>query len=181
MLSWLHRTRGYFKHYTFLEWSTNETLQLQRLAYQGLGSGSWSGYADAIPTTQPGEELGNLPLAYATCAQGKREEGVQGGDAGEKGGLKADVTRRADAAPTQDPKAVDGSETTTITICSPSGSVASSRASAISRENSSLEEEDTMVSPLTPDYDEGEEPRLHDPAAPRGCPPAPSYPQRGAI
>lgn len=128
------------------------------LAHQGLGNGSWSGYTDAIPTTQPGEELGNLPLAY----QEKRDQGAQGRDAGQKEDLKADVTRRADAAPTQDAKVVDRSETAIITICSPSGSVVSSRASATFREHSSLEEEDMMVSPLSLDYDEGEEPRLHE-------------------
>ena len=40
----------------------NETLQLQRLAYEEIGLGTWSGGAKSIPTTLAGEELGVLDL-----------------------------------------------------------------------------------------------------------------------
>lgn len=86
LFSCLLRTRGY-KHYTFLEWSTNETLQIQRLAYQGLDCESckWSGYTDAVPTTQPpGEMLGNLSLAYAI----QQEKDMDGAEKGWKYSVK---------------------------------------------------------------------------------------------
>jgi hypothetical protein len=53
------------REYAFLEWTTTETLQLQRAGYQGMGSGTWLGHTEAIPRTATGEELGNLPLSYS--------------------------------------------------------------------------------------------------------------------
>lgn len=35
--------------YKYFEWASNGTLQLQRLAYQGIKFGKWSGYTDDIP------------------------------------------------------------------------------------------------------------------------------------
>lgn len=61
----LYRRRKY-KEYTYLEWAATETLQLQRAGYQGIGSGTWSGYTKTIPRTKPREILGNLALAYPT-------------------------------------------------------------------------------------------------------------------
>jgi hypothetical protein len=49
------------KGYALLEWQTSETLQLQRVAFQGIGQGTWSGLTDAIPVTGRGEML--VPLA----------------------------------------------------------------------------------------------------------------------
>ena len=43
---------------TSLEWSSNETLQLQRLAHEELHVGKWTQCTDAIPLTQ-----GNVKLA----------------------------------------------------------------------------------------------------------------------
>ncbi|KAK2597555.1 hypothetical protein N8I77_012334 [Diaporthe amygdali] len=48
------------EEYKYLEWTGNETLQLQRMAYQGLGSEAWSGYTDSIPKTRPGYFLADL-------------------------------------------------------------------------------------------------------------------------
>ena len=48
--------------YAFREWTTNSTLQLQRLAHQGAGIGSWSGGTDIVPVTYPGEKLAVLDL-----------------------------------------------------------------------------------------------------------------------
>lgn len=50
--------------YRYLEWTSNGTLQLQRLAYQGIKSGKWSGYTDEIPMTESGALLGDLTQAY---------------------------------------------------------------------------------------------------------------------
>lgn len=57
--------RRHHGEYTYLEWASTETLQLQRMAFQGVRSGTWPGYVRTVPTTQPPEEtLANLPFAY---------------------------------------------------------------------------------------------------------------------
>lgn len=52
------------KHDTYsrLEWATNETLQLQRLAHEELGFGSWKGCAQYVPVTKDDEPLATLDL-----------------------------------------------------------------------------------------------------------------------
>ncbi|KAF1983251.1 hypothetical protein K402DRAFT_319465, partial [Aulographum hederae CBS 113979] len=49
--------------YGRLEWTTNETLQLQRLAHEELGLGTWSRRAKDFPVTEDGEVLGLLDLS----------------------------------------------------------------------------------------------------------------------
>lgn len=61
--AWLYRRRN-LKEYAYLEWTANETLQLQRMAYQGLSSGHWSHYTDRIPLAEPGDTLANLAGSY---------------------------------------------------------------------------------------------------------------------
>lgn len=53
---------GYQQH-AYLEWVSQETLQLQRLAHEELGFGTWSGATDSIPTTKPGDKLACLDLS----------------------------------------------------------------------------------------------------------------------
>jgi hypothetical protein len=48
--------------HVYLEWATNSTLQLHRLAYQGVGAGTWSGVMDEVPITQVGDKLPLLHL-----------------------------------------------------------------------------------------------------------------------
>lgn len=51
--------------YSYLEWVSTETLQMQRMAFQGVQSGTWSGSKSSIPITlQAGEIMANLPLDY---------------------------------------------------------------------------------------------------------------------
>lgn len=57
--------RHKFQEYKYLEWTGNETLQLQRVAYQGLGSEAWSGYTDSIPKTQPGYLLADMHVSHS--------------------------------------------------------------------------------------------------------------------
>lgn len=57
-------SRRKYNEYKYLEWAANGTLQLQRLAYQGLGSEKWSHYSDDIPKTRPGYFLADLVRAY---------------------------------------------------------------------------------------------------------------------
>lgn len=56
---YIQRRRGW-KDYARLEWCTNETLQLQRLAHEELGVGTWSHTLDAVPRTAKDEVLAVL-------------------------------------------------------------------------------------------------------------------------
>lgn len=51
-----------FREYAHLEWTTNAALHFQRMAYQGISSGEWTGQMDDIPRTRPGEILAELPM-----------------------------------------------------------------------------------------------------------------------
>ncbi|KAI0437014.1 hypothetical protein F4803DRAFT_540305 [Xylaria telfairii] len=59
---WLHRKKGHNK-YPHLEWTINSTLQLQRLAHEEIGFGTWSEGTETIPITKPGQLLGSLDLS----------------------------------------------------------------------------------------------------------------------
>ncbi|KAI0155334.1 hypothetical protein GGR57DRAFT_491761 [Xylariaceae sp. FL1272] len=62
VFGWLHRRRAY-KQFKHLEWTSDTTLQLQRLAYEGIGQGTWSRGTRAIPTTDDGELLALLDIS----------------------------------------------------------------------------------------------------------------------
>lgn len=49
--------------YSRLEWSANEVLQMQRMAHEALGAGTWTGGTDDIPTTERGEHLAMLDIS----------------------------------------------------------------------------------------------------------------------
>jgi len=59
ILACLYRRRQH-KDYAYLEWVSNSTLQIQRLAYQGIGSGTWSRSTDEVPITKRGDKLSQL-------------------------------------------------------------------------------------------------------------------------
>ncbi|KAL1614534.1 hypothetical protein SLS54_009708 [Diplodia seriata] len=61
LLGWLQRRRNW-DSYARLEWITNETLQLQRLAHEEAGLETWEGCADNVPVTRHGERLAVLDL-----------------------------------------------------------------------------------------------------------------------
>jgi hypothetical protein len=55
--------RYYNRHsYSRLEWCSNGTLQLQRLAHEELGIGTWGACTQDIPVTREGEMLGILDV-----------------------------------------------------------------------------------------------------------------------
>ncbi|KAI1429252.1 hypothetical protein F5Y12DRAFT_727374 [Xylaria sp. FL1777] len=58
----LYRKWG-FKGYAHLEWMAQTTLQLQRLAHEELGSGTWSNGTKEIPTTEAGDLLASLDIS----------------------------------------------------------------------------------------------------------------------
>lgn len=49
--------------YAFAEWQANSTLQLQRLAHENLGLGTWSKTNESVPVTEPGDVLGVLDIS----------------------------------------------------------------------------------------------------------------------
>jgi hypothetical protein len=57
------RKRYGLNTYRQLEWCTNDTLQLQRLANEQIGVGTWSAGLGTVPTTQPWENLASLNLS----------------------------------------------------------------------------------------------------------------------
>ncbi|RDA84535.1 hypothetical protein CP532_3756 [Ophiocordyceps camponoti-leonardi (nom. inval.)] len=56
--------RRHYKEHKFLEWSAEETLQLQRAAYQGIGSGTWKGLTHFVPKTEEDMPLADLTALY---------------------------------------------------------------------------------------------------------------------
>ncbi|KAF4545509.1 Fumonisin biosynthetic transcription factor [Lasiodiplodia theobromae] len=61
VVSYFQRRRN-LDPYARLEWASNETLQLQRLAHEELGVGSWRRCLEAVPTTGRGEMLAVLDV-----------------------------------------------------------------------------------------------------------------------
>ncbi|KAI0435284.1 hypothetical protein F5Y09DRAFT_349536 [Xylaria sp. FL1042] len=54
--------RWKYQEYENLEWISNETLHLQRLAYDECGQGTWSNCTESIPVTDADEFLGPLDV-----------------------------------------------------------------------------------------------------------------------
>ena len=48
--------------YAYAEWQLGSTLQIQRLAHESLGAGSWSNTAWTIPVTQREDRLATLNI-----------------------------------------------------------------------------------------------------------------------
>ncbi|KAI1113790.1 hypothetical protein F5Y14DRAFT_451603 [Nemania sp. NC0429] len=58
---YLYEKKGY-KKYEHLEWTSNATLQLQRLAHEEAGFGNWSHCTDIAPNTEANDLLGSLDI-----------------------------------------------------------------------------------------------------------------------
>ncbi|KAB2576410.1 hypothetical protein DBV05_g5000 [Lasiodiplodia theobromae] len=54
--------RRHLDTYSRLEWCANETLQLQRMAHEELGAGTWHDGAEAVPYTDNGQKLATLDI-----------------------------------------------------------------------------------------------------------------------
>ncbi|KAK0614802.1 hypothetical protein DIS24_g11914 [Lasiodiplodia hormozganensis] len=122
------KTRG---QYARLEWTATETLQLQRLAHEELGfGGAWTGAAETVPVTAPGELLAMLDvrdLEHPRLLLGKKWEGAdvcgeaekvrdqQGGGevvSGAKQGVDGEAELRVTVQHTQGSSFSGGSEET---------------------------------------------------------------------
>ncbi|TGJ84260.1 hypothetical protein E0Z10_g4490 [Xylaria hypoxylon] len=62
--AWLHKRK--YRQHAHLEWTTNATLQLQRLAHEEIRVGTWSECTDTIPVTKADELLGCLDITDLT-------------------------------------------------------------------------------------------------------------------
>ena len=51
--------------YAYAEWQAGTTLQIQRLAHEGLGVGTWSNPTGTVPVTQGNEKLAALDVSDA--------------------------------------------------------------------------------------------------------------------
>ncbi|KAI9787458.1 MAG: hypothetical protein M1816_007506 [Peltula sp. TS41687] len=91
LVDWIQRRRK-IGTYRRLEWQSNAVLQLQRLAHEELGFGTWSRTADDHPITAPGEHLASLDIsdpnhpklaARAAKSEATSQEGSSGNSTGE--------------------------------------------------------------------------------------------------
>jgi hypothetical protein len=73
ILAWF-QTRRNAKTYAPLEWMTNETLQIQRLAYEEAGYGNWSRTMKHVPITARDDLLGVLDMDQYEHPRLKREQ-----------------------------------------------------------------------------------------------------------
>lgn len=65
-------TRGRYNEYSYLEWTINANLQLQRLAHEGLDQCEWAGCDEEVPVTSGKELLRPLninDLAHPTLSK----------------------------------------------------------------------------------------------------------------
>lgn len=51
------------KPFAGIEWVTNDTLQLQRLAHEAVGAGQWQGACDDYPRTRKGDRLAVIDIS----------------------------------------------------------------------------------------------------------------------
>lgn len=66
-LPWFQHNRKW--RYAYAEWQAGSTLQLQRLAHESLGAGTWSNTAGTVPVTRPEERLAMLDISDSTHAR----------------------------------------------------------------------------------------------------------------
>jgi hypothetical protein len=59
----VERIQRHKKPFASLEWITNDTLQLQRLAHEAVGAGTWDGACTDYPRTRKGELLACLDIS----------------------------------------------------------------------------------------------------------------------
>jgi len=81
IMTCLQRKHG-IARYQRLEWSTNSFLQLQRLAYEEGGQGSWSERDGDVPVTEREELLAGLDIEDPKnprigCYRGGAGEGIE--------------------------------------------------------------------------------------------------------
>lgn len=94
-----------------LEWGVNETFQLQRMAHEAVGMGTWSGVTDSIPVTKPRQNLAMLDL---TDLKHPRLAALTGGDSENTGVVKVEPSRQGSDSPERSPAKNAMADTTTV-------------------------------------------------------------------
>ena len=76
------RQKRHWKAYKSLQWTLDDKLQLQRLAYEEAGQGHWSGGTESVPVTRRGDKLGVPETVDYKHPRLSRvwEQSVSGGD-----------------------------------------------------------------------------------------------------
>lgn len=59
-LPWVKHNRRL--RYAYAEWQAGSTLQIQRLAHESMGAGTWSKTTGSVPVTQNAEKLATLDI-----------------------------------------------------------------------------------------------------------------------
>ncbi|KAG6356980.1 hypothetical protein INS49_014856 [Diaporthe citri] len=77
ILNRLHKRRQH-KSYAHLEWISNNSLQLHRMAHEQLMGQKWANCADDIPTTDPELSLANLDISNPEHPVLRRPEAPKG-------------------------------------------------------------------------------------------------------
>lgn len=77
LLSYLHKGRKY-KSYAHLEWTSNTSLQLHRMAHEQLEGRKWAHCTEHIPTTDPETPLASLDISDPTHPILRRPEEPEG-------------------------------------------------------------------------------------------------------
>lgn len=72
------RRKRHWKEYKSLQWTVDNKLQLQRLAYEEAGQGQWRGGTDSVPVTRKGDKVGmpeNVDGKHPRLSRGRRQSG----------------------------------------------------------------------------------------------------------
>lgn len=78
ILNYLHRRKQH-KSYAHLEWISNNSLQLHRMAHEQLTGKEWAKCAEEIPTTDPKLSLANLDISdpeHPILREGETQKGM---------------------------------------------------------------------------------------------------------
>ena len=84
------RRKLHWKDHKTLQWTLDEKLQLQRLAYEEAGQGRWSGGTNAVPVTAMGDKFGmpgGVDKAHPRLGRVDRQSTTHGDGVPENEGL----------------------------------------------------------------------------------------------
>ncbi|KAI1809827.1 hypothetical protein GGS20DRAFT_570297 [Poronia punctata] len=142
--TWIFKKRGR-KPYQHLEWTTNATLQLYRLAQEEMGWGTWSDCTELVPTTKDDDMLGCVditdPKHPGIAASPQRHCGQCGGN----GSVKVETDAAQDTTQigitSDSTSTLDDNQESNVTTSNVSGSTAQT-----DQEDETLTDEEETVS-----------------------------------
>ncbi|KAI9683248.1 MAG: hypothetical protein M1822_006113 [Bathelium mastoideum] len=164
ILHWVQR-RWRWDNYALTEWSTNETLQLQSLAHEGFGAGTWIRKIGCVPTTVPKELLATLDLSdpmhpLLKAAPRSWEESAEAESEGKKGASSsADEADTSSTAPSTTP-----GRDTMVSKAAPRSWDESAKAESEGKEGASSSADEADTSLLVPSTAPGRDTMVSAPA-----------------